>query len=94
MAEHRDAEIAEVVVVLDQSCERDLPATLQRLTEIGLEVIQTDDQSLTIDGTVDASKVAALQKLECVKYVRVSMTYIADYPPGDPRDKDGEEAED
>lgn len=88
MAEHRDAEVAEVVVVLDQSCDRDIPGTLLRLKDAGLEVVETDEERLTIEGTIDAAKIAALQKLECVKYVRISMTYIADYPPGDPRDQD------
>jgi hypothetical protein len=94
MSEHRDAEIAEVVIVLDQTCSQDLPAAVQRMKDVGLELTETDEQSLTVGGTVDASRLAALQKLDCVKYVRVSMTYIADYPPGDPRDKDGVESDD
>jgi hypothetical protein len=42
-----------------------------------------------VEGAVEASKVHDLEKLDCVKYVRTVFTYHANYPPGDPRDRDG-----
>ena len=35
-------------------------------------------------------RVSEIQTLDCVDYVRVEFTYIADYPTGDPRDLDKE----
>jgi hypothetical protein len=42
-----------------------------------------------VEGTIDASLVHDLEKLDCVEYVRTVFTYNANYPPGDPRDRDG-----
>lgn len=94
MPEHRDAEMAEVVVVLDTSCEGKVPQTLQQLQQAGLEVVTSDEENLTVEGTIDASKLPALKQVQSVQHVRVSMSYIADFPPGDPRDDDGVEEDD
>ena len=40
------------------------------------------------EGTVDASKIHQIDDFPGVAYVRSVFTYIADYPPGDPRDLD------
>ena len=42
--------------------------------------------SVRASGTIEASKVKVLEKLDCVDYVRVMFTYEAEYPPDDPRD--------
>ncbi len=40
---------------------------------------------------LDSQLIEKLRGMELVDYVRIGMTWIADYPPGDPRDKDGVE---
>jgi len=83
-----DAFVTEVVVVLDKAYEDRLKDALDQLKALGLEVISADDDNSVIEGTIDASKVGAMEKLECVDYVRKVFTYAANYPPGDPRDVD------
>ena len=58
------------------------------LKEAGLEVSNADEDNNVIEGCIEASRVAALEKLEAVEYVRKVFTYEANYPPGDPRDVD------
>ncbi len=89
MSSHRDSEMAEVVVVLTKAYENKLTEAVAKLQVIGVEVSSTDDQNNIVEGTVESSKLMDLHKLDCVDYVRLVMTYIADYPVGDPRDQDG-----
>jgi hypothetical protein len=91
MGNHRDAEITEVVVVLDKRWEDKLQDAVQQLKTIGMEIYSADDDNSVVEGAVESCHVHEIEKLECVDYVRKVMTYIADYPPGDPRDKDGAE---
>ena len=63
---------------------------LERLKAAGLEVSRVDDDLSVVEGTIEASRTHDLQKIECVRYVRSVFTYLADYPPGDPRDRDGQ----
>jgi hypothetical protein len=91
MADHRDAEITEVVVVLDKRWENNLKDAVDQLTKAGMEIYKADDDNSVVEGCADSCKVHDIEKLECVDYVRKVMTYIVDYPPGDPRDKDGPE---
>jgi hypothetical protein len=93
MGNHHDAEITEIIVVLHAWCDGKLPEMVQRLQTTGMEIVSTDQDNSVVQGTVDATRLAELEKLDCVNYVRVVSTYIADYPPGDPRDKDGVEDE-
>jgi hypothetical protein len=91
MANHRDAEITEMVVVLDKRWEAKLPDAVQQLKALGVEIYSADDDNSVVEGCVESHKVPEIEKLDCVDYVRKVMTYIVDYPPGDPRDKDGPE---
>ena len=87
--DHRDAEISDVVVIVDKRWENDLPGAVECLKKAGMDVRNADDNNSVVEGSCDAAKVHELQKLDCVDYVRTVFTYFADYPPGDPRDKDG-----
>lgn len=91
MANHRDAEIAEIIVVIDPARENHMHEAVEKLKAAGVEIFSTNDETDTVEGAVDASKLADLRKIPGVNYVRAVSTYIADYPPGDPRDKDGPE---
>ncbi len=85
-----DAFMTECVIVLDKAYEDKLKEALAKLQEQGLSVLSADDDNSVVEGTIEAHKVAALEKLDCVDYVRKVFTYEANYPPGDPRDVDKE----
>jgi hypothetical protein len=84
-----DARISEVVITLDKRWENDLPGALRILKDSGVEVTSADDNNSVIEGNIDVCRVHDLEKLDCVEYVRTVFTYDANYPPGDPRDRDG-----
>ena len=88
---HHDAEMTEVVVVLDDLNDQQTQEVVKQLQAAGLEVSDVDNDQSTVSGTIDAQKVHDLKHVPRVRYVRSVMTYTADYPPGDPRDKDGTE---
>ena len=94
MAYHSDAEITEVVIVLTAPYENRMAEAVEKLKAAGMEIDRTDDDNDIVEGTIESWKIDALRKVDCVNYVRTVMTYIADYPPGDPRDKDGAEDDD
>ena len=84
-----DANISEIVVVLDKRWENDLTGALEHLKKCGMEVAQADDDNSVVEGQIETYKVHDLEKLDCVDYVRKVFSYDANYPPGDPRDRDG-----
>lgn len=88
---HHDAEITEVVVVLDGKGDDSIAQAMGKLKELGLQVYGTKPEEGVIEGSIDASRVHDLKSVPGVCYVRSVFSYTADYPPGDPRDKDGPE---
>jgi hypothetical protein len=84
-----DARLSDVIVTLDRRWEDNLPGAVNLLKAAGMTIRDADDENSTVEGTIDLGKVHALEKLECVDYVRTIFTYFADFPPGDPRDVDG-----
>jgi hypothetical protein len=91
--EHQDAEITEMVIILSRSCEGRLPAAVDSLKNVGVEIISVDEQEFVVSGTIDSGKIGMIEKLECVNYVRLVQTYIADFAAGDPRNQDGGDGE-
>jgi hypothetical protein len=89
--EHEDAEVSDILVVLKAECAEKLGPTVDALKKLGMEVENTDADNGVIEGTLPTDKLAEIRKWECVQYVRVDFTYIADYPPGDPRNQDAAE---
>jgi len=83
-----DAQMSDITVVLDKRWENNLAGAVEELKKQGMEIRNCDDDCSVIEGVIESCKVADLQKLECVDYVRTTFTWIADYPPGDPRDQD------
>ena len=84
-----DAYMSEIVAVIDdQHCD-DLDTIVKDLTKAGVEVSNVNRSEGVIEGLVDASKVKQIDDLPGVEYVRTVFTYAADYPPGDPRDRNG-----
>lgn len=86
---HHDAEITEVVVVLDCKGEQSVNQSLGKLQEMGLQVFNVNNDEGVIEGCIDSARVHELKSVPGVCYVRSVFSYTADYPPGDPRDKDG-----
>jgi hypothetical protein len=83
-----DAQMSDVTVVLDKRWESDLEGAVKILKEHGVDVRNADDDNSVVEGVVESAKIHALEKLDCVDYVRTTFTWIADYPAGDPRDQD------
>jgi hypothetical protein len=85
-----DANISDIVVVLDKRWEDKLADAVAILKQQGMEVRDADDDNSVVEGTIESYKLHELEKLDCVDYVRRVFSYDANYPPGDPRDRDGE----
>jgi hypothetical protein len=94
MGNHSDAEITEVVIVLTTAYENRMADAVETLKAAGMDIDCTDDENDVVNGEIETCKLDALRKLDCVNYIRTVMTYIADYPPGDLRNKDAAEDED
>jgi hypothetical protein len=85
-----DANITDIVVVLDKAYEEKLHEAVEKLKSCGMEVSNADDDNSVVEGSVETYKLHALEKLDCVDYVRKVMSYDVNFPPGDPRDRDNE----
>jgi aspartyl-tRNA synthetase len=83
-----DAQMSDITIVLDKRWENDLAGAVEILKQNGVDVRSADDDNSVVEGVCETAKVHALEKLDCVDYVRTTFTWIADYPAGDPRDQD------
>ncbi len=88
---HRDALISEVIVVVDATPDNQFQAILTSVALVGLEIDDSNPNNGSIGGTIDSNRLPELRAVNGVKYVRITMEYIADFPAGDPRDLDKEE---
>lgn len=88
---HHDAEMTDVVIVFDCKGKEPIEDAVRRLRELGMEVCEVNADEGVVEGNIDSTKVPELKTLPGVCYVRSVFSYVADYPPGDPRDKDGVE---
>ena len=84
-----DAAYAEILVILDAAYEERLADAVKMLKDAGMTVESADDDNSTVCGQIELDKVHGLETLVCVDYVRKVFTYHANFPPGDPRDRDG-----
>jgi hypothetical protein len=83
----RDAEVCDVTVILKKEFEDKMPQAIDQLKKAGLEVRSADDDNSVVEGSLETCNVHSLEKCACVQYVRKGMTYNAEYPAGDPRDR-------
>jgi len=86
---HRDAEISDLVVVLKGDYADRQEEAERMLRGVGMEIRSVDEENGVVEGSIEAGRLLELKQLPCVEYVRSVFTYVADYPPGDPRDQDG-----
>ena len=63
---------------------------MERLKVAGLEVSRVDDEMSVVEGTLEAALAHDLKGLPNVRYVRSVTTYLASFPPGHPRGRDGQ----
>ena len=85
---HLDAQVCEVVVILDPRSAERMEESIEKLKRAGMAIDDVNRDEGVVEGTIDAGKLGDLEKLDCVDYVRKVFTYYADYPTGDPRDMD------
>ena len=88
MPENEEREFVEVVIVLEPLDDEQTKAVVKELKSRGLQVDSVDNDNSVVEGVCESAKVKELEKLDCVDYVRTTFSWIADYPPGDPRDQD------
>lgn len=84
-----DAEMADIVVTLTEAWAEKIDEAVERMQTLGLDVTSIDRAAGVVEGAIDLHHLHAIQKLESVSYVRKMLEYGANYPPGDPRDRDG-----
>jgi hypothetical protein len=89
---HKDDELSDVVVVLNEEPEIAPKDAAAKLAEQGLTVSDIDADNGIVEGTIETSKVQALKKLPFVKYVRDVFNYVAE--SGEDEDTDPEEPDD
>lgn len=85
---HHDAEMTDVVVVLDDVASREVDACVLQLTSAGLSVSDINKEEGVVEGSILADKVHQLNAVQGVRYVRNVFSYTADFPSGDPRNCD------
>ena len=86
---HQDAEITDVVVVLDGDGVKAIDSAVEKFKGMGMEICSVNNEGGVIEGSIDTAKVHDLKSVPGVCYVRSVFTYTADFPTGDPRDQDG-----
>jgi hypothetical protein len=85
-----DAYVSEIIAVVDDKHSNDLNKVVEQLKSAGVDVSNVNNDECVIEGTVESQKLKEVAKVPGVEYVRTVFTYAANYPPGDPRDRDGE----
>jgi hypothetical protein len=88
---HNDEEISDVIVVLDCKGPGPTAVAVGQLKAAGMEIVEVREDEGVVEGNINACKVHDLKSIPGVSYVRSVFTWVADYPVGDPRDKDGPE---
>ncbi len=84
-----DAYVSEIIAVVDDDKSVDLNKIVDQLKAAGMDVSRVNQDECVVEGNVESYKLKDLEKLKGVNYIRTVFTYAANYPPGDPRDKDG-----
>ncbi|MBV8780000.1 MAG: hypothetical protein JO353_01255 [Phycisphaerae bacterium] len=81
--------MSEIVAVVDAEHTPAIDKIVEQMKTIGVDVGNINQGEGVVEGTVESEKVRQIDALPGVEYVRTVFTYAANYPPGDPRDRDG-----
>lgn len=84
-----DSEMADVVVTIHDAWADKIDEAVQHMAEIGLNVTDIDRDNGVVEGSAEVHVLPSLQRLDAVAYVRKTLEYGVNFPPGDPRDRDG-----
>jgi len=87
--DHRDAEMSDITIVLKPEFAERMPEVIKQLNEAGVVISNVNEDVAAVEGSVETNQVHLIERMEFVDAVRTTFSYIADYPPGDPRDRDG-----
>jgi fructose-1,6-bisphosphatase/sedoheptulose 1,7-bisphosphatase-like protein len=90
---HRDQSISDITIVIKPAFADRLQEVVEELNEAGVGITCVNDDVAAIEGSCESNRVCLIEKMDFVEAVRTTFSYIADYPPGDPRDQDGAETE-
>jgi len=85
-----DCYVSDIIAVVDEKHSDDLDKVVAQLKSAGVDVSNVNNDEHVVEGTVESHKLKEVGKVPGVEYVRTVFTYAANYPPGDPRDRDGE----
>ncbi len=86
--QHQDSQVSDITIVLKKECAEKIEETVNALRTLAMEIENTDPDNGVVEGTLAADHLPHIRTWPCVEYVRVEFTYIADYPPDDPRNLD------
>jgi hypothetical protein len=89
--EHRDQQVSDVTIVIRSEFASRLDEIVEQLNEAGVGITAVNEDVGAIEGSCESNRVCLIERMDFVEAVRTIFTYIADYPPGDPRDLDGTE---
>lgn len=84
-----DCQMSVCTIVLCPDDAHQMPKVIEFLTASGVTIDSVDKDHGVIECTGEAGLMKGLEKSDLFEYVRVSMTYCAEFPPGDPRDTNG-----
>ena len=91
--EHRDQSVSEVTIVIKPEFSGRMEDVIEQLNQAGVGITNVNEDVGAVEGSCESNRVCLIERMEFVDAVRTTFSYIADYPPGDQRDLDGEEKE-
>ncbi len=87
--DHRDQSVSDVTIVIRTAFAGRLDEVVEQLNEAGVGITNINEDVAAIEGSCESNRIFVIERMEFVEAVRTTFNYIADYPPGDPRDRDG-----
>ena len=75
-----ELEVLDVEVVLKGEYAGRNNEAYAQLQSHGLSILDKDEDDGVVEGTIPADRLAELQRLDCVAYVRTVLEYIAEKP--------------
>ena len=91
---HRDQSVSEITIVIRSAFAVRMSEVVEQLNEAGVGITSVNEDVGAVEGSCESNRVCLIERMEFVEAIRTTFSYIADYPPGDPRDQDGEETDD